>query len=243
MGGPLDPERYDWDAAAAVPLSERERFQLVYAAQVEWGTEGTFASLDVSDDPVVSDFLRVWLRQEVVHAEILVRFLACHGVAVEPLHRSRVQCRAAARGRLLNRLAVAALGRDFFAVHMTWGAVNELTTLRFYDALRETTANAVLRAILDDVVAQEALHYAFYRNSAVARLAGNRRAQRITRWVMRRLWSPVGVGLRSEEDAHRLLESILDARPDALRAVDVHIERLPGLDDLGLVRRVLAEAA
>ena len=61
MGEPLDPSRYDWSAARTDALTDEEVFQLTYAAQVEWGTEGTFASLNISRDPVVRRFLRVWL--------------------------------------------------------------------------------------------------------------------------------------------------------------------------------------
>lgn len=238
MGDPLDPADYDWDAAAAgPPLATEETFQLVYAAQVEWGTEGTFASLDVSDDPVVGRFLPVWLRQEVVHADLLTRYLATQGQTVEPLHRTRAQRLAARRGRWINQGAVRVLGPDFFAVHMTWGAVNELTTLRFYSLLRRRTAAPVLRTILRDVIAQEALHYAFYFEMASRLLQDNRRAQRITRWVMSRLWSPVGAGLRSAEDADRLMHGVFDAVPAEITAIDARVERLPGLERLGLVGR------
>ena len=65
---------------------------------MEWGTEGTFASLDVSDDPLVGRFLGIWLEQEVVHAQLLARFLATQGEPVAPLHRTRSQRFAARRG-------------------------------------------------------------------------------------------------------------------------------------------------
>jgi hypothetical protein len=245
MGEPLTPTTYDWDAAAAgAPLSSEERFQLTYAAHVEWGTEGTFASLDVSDDPVVGRFLDIWLEQEVVHAELLARFLATQGVPVEPLHRTRAQRFAARRGKWVNQAAVKVLGSDFFAVHMTWGAVNELTTLRFYSLLRRRAENPVLGQLLGDVIGQEAVHFAFYREMAAQLLRDNPRAQRITRWVMNHLWSPVGVGLRSRDDADRLMHGVFADEPAEVRAIDARIERLPGLDDLELVTRLMdADAA
>src|SRR4029079_12649174 len=46
MGDPPVPADYARArAAAGPPLTTEERFQLTYAAHVEWGTEGTFASL------------------------------------------------------------------------------------------------------------------------------------------------------------------------------------------------------
>lgn len=243
MGAPLDPSGYDWCAATADPVTAEERFQLTYAAQVEWGTEGTFASLDISRDPVVHRFLRIWLAQEVVHADLIARFLAEVGVPVDPIHRAPRHRRGAARGKLLNRLARVGVGDDFFAVHMAWGAVNELTTLRFYAVLRARTANGLLRRLLRDVMAQEALHYAFYRAVAVRRLADNRRGQRIVRWTLDHLWSPVGVGLRSKTDVERIMLRLFADRPEQVAQMDGQINRIPGLDGLDLIGRTLAAAS
>jgi hypothetical protein len=242
MGAPLDPAGYGWCTARAGRVTAAERFQLTYAAQVEWGTEGTFASLDISRDPVVRRFLRIWLAQEMVHADLLARFLAEQGVPVDPIHCLPRHRRGAARGRVLNRLARLGVGDDFFAVHMAWGAVNELTTLRFYGVLRARTGNDLLRRLLRDVMAQEALHYAFYRRVAVQRLAGNRRGQRIVRWTLDHLWSPVGVGLRSRGDVDRIMGGLFADRPDQVAQMDAQINRIPGLAGLDLIGRTLATA-
>ena len=238
MGEPLDPARYDWRDAGGV-LTDEEVFQLTYAAQVEWGTEGTFASLNISRDPMVRDFLQVWLDQEVAHANLLARVLAQRGVAVDPIHRAPKHRRGAARGKLLNQLARFGVGDDFFAVHMSWGAINELTTIRFYSVMRAKTSSELLRTVLRDMMAQEALHYSFYRNVAIRRLADNPRGQRIVRWVLQHLWSPVGVGLRTRADVDRLMHGLFADRPDQVAQMDGQINRIPGLADLDLVRRTL----
>lgn len=242
MGEPLDPSRYDWSAARTDTLTDEEVFQLTYAAQVEWGTEGTFASLNISRDPIVRRFLRVWLDQEVAHANLLARVLAARGVAVDPIHRAPKHRRGAARGKLLNQVARLGVGDDFFAVHMSWGAINELTTIRFYGVLRAKTSSELLRAVLRDMMAQEALHYSFYRNLAIRRLADNPRGQRIVRWALQHLWSPVGVGLRTRADVDRLMHGLFADRPDQVAQMDGQINRIPGLADLDLVRRTIETA-
>ncbi|MGZ6962626.1 MAG: hypothetical protein ACXVKA_00295 [Acidimicrobiia bacterium] len=242
MGEPLDPCRYDWTTARPGDLSADEVFQLTYAAQVEWGTEGTFASLDISRDPVVRRFLRIWLEQEVVHARLLARTLERCGANVAPIHREPKHRRGAARGKLLNQLARLGVGDDFFAVHMSWGAVNELTTMRFYTVMRSRTRSELLRKVLRDVMAQEALHYSFYRTVAIRRLARNPRGQRIVRWVLEHLWSPVGVGLRTQSDVDRLMLGLFGDRPDQIVQMDSQINRIPGLADLNLIRRTLETA-
>jgi rubrerythrin len=242
MGRPLDASRYDWSAARPGELNDEEVFQLTYAAQVEWGTEGTFASLDISRDPVVHRFLRVWLEQEVVHADLLARLLERCGVAVIPLHRDRKHRWGAARGKVINQLARLGVGDDFFAVHMSWGAINELTTLRFYSVLRANTRSALLRTLLRDVVGQEARHYSFYRNVAVQQLDGNRRGQQIVRWVLEHLWSPVGMGLRTRSDVDRLMLGLFADRPDHVVQMDSQINRIPGLTNLNLIHRTMERA-
>lgn len=243
MGDPLDPSDYDWAHADEVRLGDEEVFQLRYAAQVEWGTEGTFASLDTSPDPVVSRFLRTWLDQEVVHAELLVRLLEAQGHQVDAAHRAPAQRRAARRGRAINLVARKLLGDDFSALHMAWGAVNELTTLRFYGLIRERTASPVLAAVLRDVMAQEALHHAFYHRAAVELLRGNPRGQRIVGWALRHLWSPVGVGLRSRADADRLVLGLLAHEPVTVARIDAAIGTIPGLEHLGLIDGCVRDAA
>ncbi len=242
MGAPLEQLDYEWSTAGESALDDEEIFQLGYAAQVEWGTEGTFASLDTSNDPVISRFLRVWLDQEVVHAELLVRVLAEQGHPVRPAHRSASQRRAARRGRRINQLARRVLGDDFTALHMAWGAVNELTTLRFYGLIRQRTASPLLRTILRDVMAQEALHYAFYHHSAVELLRGNPRGQRVVGWALRHLWSPVGVGLRSQSDADRLVLGLLADEPEVVERIDAAIATIPGLAGLDLIDRSVRSA-
>lgn len=243
MGAPLDVGAYDWSRASLQPLTDDEVFQLTYAAQVEWGTQGTFESLDIGRDPIIRRFLRVWLRQEEVHAELLVRFLDARGIAVAPLHKRPRHQRGARRGRILNQLAHRLVGDDFFAVHMAWGSVNELTTLRFYQQIRARTANALLEQLMRDVIVQEALHYRFYQASARSRLLDNPRAQRIVRFALAHLWSPVGVGLRSRSDAHYLLQSLFADEPETIRRMDATICSLPGLDRLQLLTHELEQAS
>jgi hypothetical protein len=242
MGAPLDPAAYDWRLAAADPLSDDEIFQLTYAAQVEWGTEGTFASLNISRDPVVKRFLHIWLEQEVVHANLLARVLESSGVRVEPLHRTVRQRFGAQRGKWVNQLARRAIGDDFFGVHMAWGAINELTTLRFYGVVRNTTQHRLLRTVLRDVMAQEALHYSFYRTVAIRQLDGNPRGQRIVRWALDHLWSPVGTGLRSRDDVEQVMRALFSGRNDQVTQIDAALDRIPGLEGLGLIERTMEVA-
>lgn len=94
----------------------------------------------------------------------------------------------------------SALARDFVAIHMMWGAVNELTTLTGYYALIRRSDHPVLHQLLRKVIQDERRHFAFYRAQAKARMERSRAARRMVRWALKALWTPVGAGVKSEEE-------------------------------------------
>ena len=71
----------------------------------------------------------------------------------------------------IGTLLGSALFRDFVAVHMTWGAVNELGTLTGYHRIIAKTEHPVLIQLLQAVIEDERRHFAFYRAQAGMRLA------------------------------------------------------------------------
>ena len=89
-------------------------------------------------------------------------------------------------------LGSALAGPSFTAVHMTWGAVNEWTTQAGYARLAARADHPVLTELLRRIMRQEGRHIDFYATRPIARLDGDRRAQRLTRFALRRFWRPVG---------------------------------------------------
>src|SRR4029079_787473 len=81
------------------------------------------------------------------------------------------------------------VARDFAAIHMMWGAVNELTTLTGYYALIRRSDHPVLHQLLRKVIQHERRHFAFYRAQAKARMGRSRAARRMVRWVLENLWT------------------------------------------------------
>ena len=57
---------------------------------------------------------------------------------------------------------------------MTWGAINELTTLTGYYQLIRRSSHPVLHQMLRRVIQDERRHFAFYRAQAKARWSGPR---------------------------------------------------------------------
>jgi hypothetical protein len=125
----------------------------------------------------------------------------------------------------------AVASRDFVAIHMTWGAVNELTTLTAYHRMIAQTDNAALTQVLRAIIKQERRHFAFYRAQARERLAASRRARRLVRWSLDHLWAPVGTGIRPQEETDFVVSSLFGDRDGvvALKEMDETIAELPGL--------------
>jgi hypothetical protein len=132
--------------------------------------------------------------------------------------------------------------RDFAAIHMMWGAVNELTTLTGYHALIRRCKHPVLHQLLRRVIQDERRHFAFYRAQAKARLQRSRSARWLVRWVLAHLWTPVGAGVKTEEEVDALAMYLFGDGPEGreqIHEIDHTISALPGLDGLTIVEDYL----
>jgi rubrerythrin len=192
-------------------------------------------STKVIEDTEVTSFLSCWAYEEFFHGRALERFLTTYvGPGVvrnEATDRFR---NSSPLGRAFKRAmgpVVSGALPDFAAVHMTWGAAQECTTLHAYEAVARQSRHPVLKELMARIVKDERRHYAFYYNQAERRLAGTPSMQRVTRWAMDRLWRPVGVGtmpaLESDFTAWLLFRD--EAGQADLRAVDAAVGSLPGM--------------
>ena len=244
---PVALDGIDFGAFRTRPLSPEALRCIRYMHDVESHTVCYLRDLLVTPshrDPRVTTFLTMWNYEEHWHGEALARVLAAHG---EPAGAARVEPMRRRLGGgdrfspVLNALGGALLGEAFVAVHMTWGAVNEWSTQAGYARLAEREDHPVLTELLDRIQRQEARHIAFYATEARRRLAGNPRAQRLVRLLLRTKWAPVGSSVMPREETEFLLRYLVDgAVADRL---DGNVHRLPGLDGLHIVRKAAAEYA
>jgi hypothetical protein len=153
--------------------------------------------------------------------------------------RLREQLGVGHRLSLLPTMLGSMMFRDFLALHMTWGAINELTTLTGYHALIRRSDHPVLHQMLKRVIQDERRHFAFYRAQGKARLGrAPRRTRRVVRWVFERFWTPVGAGVKSQEEIDALALYLFgyDERGrEMLREIDRTVSDIPGLEGLTLL--------
>jgi hypothetical protein len=118
---------------------------------------------------------------------------------------------------------------DFCAVHMTWGAINELTTLTGYHRLKTLAGHPVLAELLEQIMRDESRHFFFYYRQADTRL---RRpgAARVARVLVDRFWAPVGSGVGLPDEMRFMARYLFagDEGRQAARKVDDTIRKLPG---------------
>jgi hypothetical protein len=230
------------------PLDPSTLRCLRYMHDVEYHTVCYLRDLLVTPahrDPTVTTFLTLWNVEEMYHGDAISAVLAAHG---EPAGRDRVSDTRQRLGRF-DRIAPAAhaigsivVGSAWTAVHMTWGAVNEWTTQAGYLRLAQRANHPVLSELTRRIARQEGRHIDFYVSEARRRLAASRGAQTVVRWALRHLWRPVGSGIMEPADTDFLVAHLFgDADGIAFtERIDRRIDRLPGLEGLGLVRGAVA---
>src|SRR5947209_10104700 len=237
--GALDLTGIDWTEVPRHPLPEPAIRTLLYMQDIESHTIVYLRSLLATraiDDPEISTFLACWLYEETFHGIALARFLEAAGHAVPPRpkppgHESFAQWLEARATAVLSRTWA-----NFCQVHITWGAMNELTTLTGYLRLKTVAGHPVLSDLLERIMRDESRHFFFYYRQAEERLK-RPGAARTARLLVDRFWAPVGSGVQPDAEL-RFLATYLFTDEDgraAARKVDDTIRRLPGFDTVSLL--------
>ena len=235
----VDISAIDWDQVPRHPLPREAVRTLRYMQDIESHTIIYLRSLLATravDDPEVSTFLACWLHEETFHGIALSRFLECAGHPVPSRPTPRGQEPILKRLESWATSMVSKAWPDFCAVHMTWGAINELTTLTGYLRLKTVARHPVLDELLETIMRDESRHFFFYYRQAEIRLERPAVAK-VARLLVDRFWAPVGSGVQPREELCFLgayLFSGVDGRA-AARKVDDTIRRLPGFTTVRLL--------
>ncbi|HEY6420638.1 MAG TPA: hypothetical protein VIX59_16720 [Candidatus Binataceae bacterium] len=248
VSGATKPEQFDWSAPQPA-LNDEALFCLGYMMDVESHTivymRDLLSTLVVRETEVTA-FLSCWAYEEFFHSLLLRRFLAAQGVAIEDRRFAELRSRRSLIDRTIRPVSaiLSRLTRHFSAVHMTCGAINELSTLTGYQSLIRSTDPAgesgarpsLLTVMLERIIKDERRHFAFYFNQARRRLRAPA-AQKLTAFLLRRFWTPVGTSVRGDDAMRRVCRFLFPSESGIARMteLDATIARLPGLGwfDLG----------
>ena len=235
VAGGTRADTFDWSDPGP-KLDEGALFCLGYMMDVEAHTIVYLSELlrtSVVEDASITAFLSCWNYEEFLHSQVLQRFLTTQGVSVENerfarLRRRRPEDRFVQFGaRILSRIS----RRHYPAIHMTWGAINEITAVESYRALDERTQHPLLSRILNRIIKDERRHFSFYFNQARNRLR-YRAAQVLAATIIKCFWAPVGKPIRGESSTRRLQDYLYPDESARRRLVeaDTTIARLPGFE-------------
>ena len=239
----------DYDTFADRPLSPSALRCLRYMSNVESHTICYLRDLLVTPshkDPDVTAFLTMWAYEEFWHGEALDAVLRAHHVRADYGHIRNVRLAQGFRDRIApieQSLAANIIGDDFVAVHMTWGAINEWSAHAAYARMIDCEDHPQLTKLLRRIQHQESRHLAFYNSQARDRLEHSTRAQKLTRFALRKFWAPVGSTIQPRTETAFVLDYLMGG-PEGekhIHRLDRKVDTLPGQEGLDLVSTAVAK--
>jgi rubrerythrin len=250
----VDLRGVEWDRVRDYPLRPAEARCLAYMMDIETHTVIFLRDLlatRAANEPDVTAFLSCWVYEELWHGEAFSRFLGEAGYELGPdgervfgdspfpsryARNSRIRELLGSKGYWshIGSMVGSKFLKDFVAVHMTWGAANELSTLQSYQRLIATTEHPILVQLLQAIIKDERRHFAFYRSQARMRLARSKQARTVVRWALQHMWAIVGTGVRPQSETDHVVLSLFGGVDGlaAVKEIDGIISALPGLGGL-----------
>lgn len=233
-----------WDQVKNYPLDKKFIPIVVYMRDIEAFTDVYYKQLirtPTGQDPIIRKFMDRWLVEEATHAEVLNRFL--HEADVPTSGRWLEEARKKIpKGYTFSDTIIPMLtnlfGERFSAVHMTWGAINELSTLQGYKRLWELAKHPVLEYILKGIAREESTHIFFYYTIAKLKLEESKWSQQLTRFIISKFWKPVGSGIKPDAETNYVVRELfngLDALDVVRNNINGSLERLPGFKNISTV--------
>jgi hypothetical protein len=242
--GDLDLDYFDEH-----PLPADTLRVLRYMADVEYHTVCYTRDLLTTPshkEPEIATFMTMWNREEFWHGEALAAVLAKHDIIVDydQLKANRLKLgwrdffdpiKQGVLGKIV--------GKDFVAVHMSWGAANEWSAVTAYKRMAELEGDPVLGELLKRIAKQETKHVAFYVSQARERLSESVRAQKLTRTLLSKFWAPVGSSISEREDTIFVFDRLMNGEEGrkAVKQLDNHISSLPGMNNLNIFEKALGD--
>src|SRR5215813_6974289 len=246
----VDTTDINWDEAREAGLSEDELFILTYFADVENQTiryMRMLLGMKIAFQPAVAAFLATWNYEEFFHGYELEKLMQSCGHKLQENRRDinhkkmRLNERIeAAFVPLMSRI----FANQFPAVYLSFGAIQEMTTLRGYEHLHLYTQNPILKILCERIAKQERRHFAWYFNHARELLLQSSGARILARKLLEFNWVPVGAGIKSPAEVKRLFMTLFPAPLDRalVREIDSKMGALPGLEGIRLMEPYFEKA-
>jgi hypothetical protein len=207
-----------WQDVKKHPLNPSLIPIITYMRDVEQFTDIYYQQLlrsPTAKDPVVKKFMDRWAHEELLHAELLNRFLGEAGLPDDPNWKEKAKRNIPMSYHLMSRvqtLLTGCFGKAFSAVHMTWGAINEYSTMTGYTRLIQLADHPVLEFILRGINREEGRHSFFYWSIARLKLLHSQFRRGLSRFIVEKFWGPVGSGAKPEKDVNLVIKTLFKGK-------------------------------
>ncbi len=226
-----------WDEVRRHPIDPKLIPVLHYMRDVETLTDMYHRELrrtPTGRDPVISQFMERWNKEELTHGEVLNRFLNELGVKTDPDWQTQVN-KGVSTFYNLNAYLITTItnlvGKKFTATHMTFGAVHEMTTTQGYRRLMELADHPVLTPLLKGIIREESAHTQFYWSVARLELRNNVFAKKLAKFVIENFYYPVGQGARPKEQSDYTISTLFGegrGLNGLEKTITQRVQQLPG---------------
>lgn len=243
-------DKIPWNEVRDHPLDKRFIPVLLYMRDVETLTDMYHRELlrtPTGKDPYIGRFMERWGVEEVIHGEVLNRFLNEAGVETGDRWQSQVRDAVSSFYNFNTYLLTSLtnlLGRQFTATHMSFGAIHEMSTAQAYRRMDELAGHPVLSMILNGIMREESFHTHFYWSVAKLELRKSDTAQRLARFVINTFYRPVGQGSLHKSRTEYAIRTLF-AGEDGLERLHNTVTRraqtLPGLEALDKVTQTIGK--
>ncbi len=241
-------ESIPWSDVPKYPLDERFIPVLLYMRDVETLTDMYHREMlrtPTGKDPYIGRFMERWGYEEVIHGEVLNRFLNEAGVETGDKWQREVRDGVSNFYNFNTYILTSLtnlLGRKFTATHMAFGAIHEMSTAQAYRRMDELAGHPVLSIILNGIMREESFHTHFYWSVAKLELRNSEAAQRIAHFVIKNFYRPVGQGSIPRKRTEYAIKTLFGGE-DGLERLDKTVTRraqqLPGLEALTKVTETI----
>lgn len=240
----------NWSEVGKYPLDEKFVPVLMYMRDVETLTDVYYDELrrtPTGKDPIIRKFMERWSQEEQTHGELINRFLNEAGIETDPKWQKQVINSVSTSYTVTNYLITTLtnlIGKRFTATHMAFGAIHEMSTTQGYRRLSELAHHPVLSQILTGIIREESAHTTFYRSVARIELQKSEISRKLSRFIVKHFWTPVGSGAKSAEESNYTIATLFGGA-DGMRRIEQNvsqkIQTLPGFDGLTKVSDKIGE--
>lgn len=233
--------RIDWSAVGKYPLDEKFVPVLMYMRDIETLTDVYYEELrrtPTGKDPIIRKFMERWSAEEQTHGELINRFLNEAGIPTEEKWRKNVINSVSNSYTITNYLITTLatlIGKRFTATHMSFGAIHEMSTTQGYRRLSEIADHPILSQILKAIIREESTHTTFYRSVARLELQKSEISQKLSRFIIKHFYVPVGGGAKSSQELNYTIATLFGGEGGMNRIehnVSEKIQTLPGFQGL-----------